>query len=836
MLGFAPLSAAPLGDDAAPLPIIFARTASTLSFAPRSSAVLGSKGDVRIVLGLTAYLNAGASGAGVTLSGMTLTAAAQASSSPAISIAALILLHTSVEAGVQNNSHVDAEVSLGLTSEARAHIVSGMIGLQGLVGASVGRAAHYLRGIGRLELVGASDARAMHKARADSLWTFLSNFDARAVEHGSASRKLLITGGAQGAHKIAAEVSNDLAFSAQASGLTSVTIVAHVPFGTTSNLKVDLTSFAELRADLGFGLIARGKLLKSRLGSIIIPLSFAGEGHASLQTRCELSRSLAVNGSVGGQAHSFGQVASALTIFNGAELAVLSQALVSYGAPFSGFAAGAGFNRSSRSFQYINLSGAAQSRNKSTSSILGQLELNGSLRGAFATQGTVRQTSGLSGDTHLSLTSKGQVVLAFLAGLQGVGRIAPQALIKSKLSFIFSAKATVVVAPHLDQVSLLGGASSGGPSARITANSSFNLARSLEGRATVAMETARQIALIGEATAKCLSDVQLKRAKVSLIGVGTGWNQATARYIHQLLIFAQGLGRTDAVARALALKGLAADSAGQSPVMGASQAGLSYWANSGAQCFAQGRLASDFEIRTLGLANIAADLNSATILQVQSRASAQLQSLSDLAGQIFFMSFGDGKAKINLDLGRGFLTKGQSAVNVAHVAQAPLATLDFSGVASTKVRARLQGLPNFASYGRGTGYAIVQGRGEEHWVSTPKGNARITLRGGGLNLVQVLGLAVSKLDSAAWSLATLSLRQRLTAETATVAQIEDLTWSSVGSATGFSLSKAQVIGLATPILLDMVAFRAPPALGREATARLGLSGRLQPSNDVQRIS
>lgn len=835
MLGFAPLSSAPIGDDAAALPLIGATTVLTLALFGKSSAALGLHGGAHLIFDVRPQLRAGALERGISESSLILSGAARAAVSSAGSGFAALGVSTTLTARAKSASVCEAEVTSKLESSAGVHISSGMSGLIGLSGQAAGQVLHRLHGEGRKFLSGTSTAHNLQIARAQKLWRFLRAVDVEVFQRGAAARDVSMRLEAQGTLKTKAASVNPLALAAQSIGSSDVSSSANQSFETGLDLQAALLSLGNASGHFRCGGEARGKILETRFGAFLVPLSFQGQAQGNLKTSLGLIRLHLITGNSNARAQSRSESSGELSVTNGADSEVLAQGQFADALPLFGFALSANRTGASAPTVALPVEGTARSQSQTSSRALGQLALYGSHKGVLSAKGFTQGSAGLTGRARLSLTSKGQFSHGFTFDLAFRCQTTPRAVAHAQLHFGGSAKGKARVAPRVDHASCLIGTSSGRALVTLLAKATLPLARTFDAEARIVAETARHIALSGAAEARCAGKMDVRSGALALHGAGASRSWSAVRLTGRIPFYTEGLGRAAPQATLQALQSLGLVGAGQTRIRSEGHLGLAHigvaQAQSVTQCHAAGRFASG----SVGFTRTAILAGAATVFETERQAKVQVQSLVGSIGHLSLTPLGDGKAKIDVNLGRVFLTFGQGVARVNLAARAPRADLELSGVAQIIVGARLESRALLSARGQSAGENCAQGRADAPWVCALKANALTALKVRSYDQLQVLGSANSRLHTQARLRPELTILQRSFAKTASAAQSEDLALIPGGAAALVALNRARLSNLSISFPVAVLGYRAPPALGREAYARSGLSGRIHPSNDVHVI-
>lgn len=835
MLGFAPLSSAPIGDDAAALPLIRATTVLTLALFGKSSAALGLHGGTHLILDVTPQLRAEALERGISESSLSLSGAAWAAVSSAGSGSDALGMSTTLTARAQSASGCEAEVTSKLESDAGVHIRSGLSGLIGLSGKVAGQVLQRLQGEGRKFLSGTSTAHNLQIARSRTLWPFLRAVDVEVFQRGAAARDVSMRLEAQGTLKTIAASVNLLALAAQSIGSSDVSSSANQSFETEVDLQAALLSLGNASGHYRVGGEARGKLLKARFGAFLVPLSFQGEAQGNLKTSLGLIRPYPVTGNSIVRAQSSSESSGVLSVTNGASLEVLAQGQFADALPLFGFALSANRTGASTPTVALPVEGKARSQSQTSSRALGQLALYGSHKGVLSAKGFTQGSAGLTGRARLSLTSKGQFSDGFTIDLALRCQTTPRAFAHAQVHFGACANGKARVAPRADHASSLIGTSSGRAAVTLLAKATLRLARTFDAEARIVAGTARHIALSGAAEARCAGKMDVRSGTLALHGASASRSRSAARLAGRIPFFTEGRGRAAAQATLQALQSLGLVGAGQTSIRSEGHVSLAHIGVAQAQSVTQGHLAGRFQSGSLGFTRTTILAGAATAFEIKRRAKVQVQSLVGSIGHLSLTPLGDGKAKIEVDLGRVFLTFGQGVARVNLAARAPRADLELSGGAQMIVGARLESRALLSARGQSNGETRTQGTSEATCVCVLKAKAAIALEVLSSNELQVLGSANSRLHTQTRSRPELTILQRSFAKTASVAQSEGLAWIPGGAAALVALNKARLSDLSISFPVAVLGYRAPPALGREAYARSGLSGRIHPSNDVHVI-
>jgi hypothetical protein len=378
----------------------------------------------------------------------------------------------------------------------------------------------------------------------------------------------------------------------------------------------------------------------------------------------------------------------------------------------------------------------------------------------------------------------------------------------------------------------LAGGSEGATANRGAAHDTFAFARAFVGDADVISDSARLIGFGGAALAQTGSTGKTSESVVGLAG------SAATRVTAQVQ-FAAGMtlasGAQTSVAAAATSSGLIDWTTAASmtaPRSAQSQGALSLAGAGMAQSAAMGTAtaaALAIDCALAGATGLAGDLRSD--LLVEGTTGAMLDATARAAGQFDVARNSEADVQIEADAGRGMPILG-AAGGAAHVKAA-----GSIGTARLEIMTEARGLTTaeaasgsvFTAQGKVTGQASLNAESQGRVSVTRLGRGDTLVAGSAARAMVFLGAAEARAITQA--AANLPLEPEFAGAGTTVIRVAFQEQEAItGRGAGLSMVQAAASGSEWALGATAVAYRAPPALGRSELPRMGLSGRLVPTN------
>ena len=816
MLGFSPLASAPLGADAARLPEVIAQGASGLA--------LGGAAAAHAQIGTQSAGNA----AGLPLDGDARIQAAVAGRG-----AAGLEVIGSAKALTRHAARLNADVRLAGNGDAEVR---------------TGAAVH-----NGIDLIASAKSSAGGAVSANLMLEFQRFSEADSQIDVTAARSLPLVGSA----------SARLAGAATTAGLVALGITGRARVGVVPQVIGDIeiggtVQAAAVSASTVVGqmaLVGQGAMAGRASAGVVAELSIAGHARAGLRNLAQAETLVPVSGfGVSAViAHGTGTLPFVTALHSEATTGLI--AAVGGGVSLSGRAGlGASVVARAKPSQLDLAGGAAgtileprEARGSGSLLLSGEGHAVGtlialgdravSIPGTSATTGIVRAAA--AGRLGLARALEAELLVAGAVGramaLEGTVRAAARASVQGQdqrftLEGTASAHTTGIGAA-------LGGYDLAGQSEGViattgAAQSSFAIMRVFAADADVLGDSARLIGLDGVASAQTGTSGETSDSVVDLAGSAAAPVTAQAEFTAGVALVGDAQVRVVTVATSSDSIGWATSASATAPRSAQSQGALFPAGASSARSAAMATataavLAIDGALA--GSTQLAADLRSDLLLE--GIMGGMLDATARAAGQFDVARSSGADVQIGADAGRGMPLIG-AAIGAAHVqggGSIGSARLEIITQAQALTTASAASGSVFTAQGQVTGQSSLLGTSQGHVSVTRFGRGDLLVAGTATRAMVFLGAGEAR--SLTQAAANLPLEPGFAGAGATVTRVafhaqEVLT----GRGTVLSTVQAAASGSEWELGAAAVAYRAPPALGRLEAPRLGLSGRLVPTN------
>ena len=816
MLGFSSLASAPLGADAARLLEVIAQGASSVAIAGTAEArtqIGAQSADIAagLPLGGDAWVQAAVAGRGA--AGLEVIGSAKALTKQAARL----------NADVRLSGNGDAEVRTGAAiRDGIDFIASAMSGVEGTCSANL-----------MLEFQRFSAAESQIAV--------------------PVARSLPLVGSASA--QLAAEATNTGLFASagMARGGAGVVpqAIGDIDIGGAARAAV----VAAITAAGQMALVGQGAMAGRASAGVVAALAIDGDAHAGLRTLGQAEPLVPVSG--------FGVSA---VIAHGTGALPFATALHSEAATGLSSAADGGVSLSGQARLEVSVAAQAQpaqlvltgnaagtslepleARGSGSLPVIGEGHAVGMLNaigdGALATPGTsvttgmVRAAS--AGWLGLARALEAELLVGGAVGrviaLAGTARVAARASVHGqdqRFTFEGTASAhTAGIGAALGGYDLAGH-SEGMIATTGAAESTFAIMHAFTGEADVVGDSARLIGFSGALLARTGSTGKTSDSVVGLAG------SAAARITAQA-DFAAGValagGTQISVAAAATSSGLirwTTAASATAPRSAQSQGALSLAGAGMAQSAAMGTTtaaALAIDCALAGATGLAGDLRSD--LPFEGTTGAMLDATARAAGQFDVARTSAADVQIEADAGRGMPLLG-AAGGAAHVQAAgaiSAARLEIMTEARGLTTADAASGSVFTAQGQVTGQASLNAESQGHVSVTRLGRGDILVAGTAARAMVFLGAAGARAITQA--AANLPLEPGFAGAGNTVIRVAFQEQEAItGRGAALSMVQAAASGSEWELGAAAVAFRAPPALRRSEPPRMGLSGRLVPTN------
>ena len=378
----------------------------------------------------------------------------------------------------------------------------------------------------------------------------------------------------------------------------------------------------------------------------------------------------------------------------------------------------------------------------------------------------------------------------------------------------------------------LAGRAEGATVLRGAARYTFAVTRTSTSDVDVTGDSARLIGFGGAALARTSSTGKTSDSVAGLAGSAAARVTVQAEFAAGMTLVGGAQNRVATVAASAGLIGWAAVASATAPRSVQSQGSLFLAGASSAQSTAMGiATGTDFAIGAIlaGSTQLAAGLKSD--LPYEGAAGGMLDAEASLAGQFAVARSSAADVQIGADAGRGMPLIG-AADGTAHVQAArtiSAARLEIITQAQALTTASAASGSVFTAQGQVTGQSSLLGTSQGHVSVTRFGRGDLFVAGTAARAMVFLGAAEAR--SLTQAAANLPLEPGFAGAGTTVARVafhaqEVLT----GRGAARSTVKAVANASGWEPGAEAIAYRAPPALRRSEPPRIGLSGRLVPTN------
>ena len=378
----------------------------------------------------------------------------------------------------------------------------------------------------------------------------------------------------------------------------------------------------------------------------------------------------------------------------------------------------------------------------------------------------------------------------------------------------------------------LAGGSEGATATHGAAHITFAFARAFAGDVDVVGDSARLIGFGGAARARAGSTGETSDSVVGLSGGAAAGGTAQAEFAAGVALVGGAQISVAAAATSSALIRWTTAASATAPRSAQSQGSLFPVGASSAQSAVMGTATgTDFAIGAIlaGSTQLAAGLRSDLLLE--GATVGMLDATARAAGQFDVARSSAADVEIGADAGRGMPLIG-AAGGAAHVIAArsiSAARLEIMTEARSLTKADAASGSVFMAQGHVTGQASLHGTSQGHVSVTRLGRGDVLVVGAAARGMVFLGAADARAVTQA--AANLPLEPEFAGAGTTLIRVA-LQEQEVITGRGAAWSTVKAVANASGWELGATAisYRAPPALGRSEPPRLGLSGRLVPTN------
>ena len=832
MLGLAPLAAATLSDDGDRLPQITAGNigdvalGGTAEGAARTAAVspmaMLPVGGEFAGVGLI-----GADGAGEVLCAENVAVIGQiigeASGRFTPSTTAVVALLSAA------SSHGNIELS----GQSSGRLESGGATRRpwDLEGVSVARTALIACGAGLWGPTGAARGTVTTQSDVAGSIAVARRFEAESVIAGAAARGLAVEGSGQGAVESAGAIDSSLGLDSVAQARVAHAVTLANGLRLTGYAATDAISSAQAQT-LGPWLAGQafGSTLESRVAAMVGQIGISVSAQAALATNASADASLAASMDAGGTVSTRSAIAGALSLARELNAHALASGQAGRQIGITGAASGITETAADSRVARLEVTGASEARSGNLATMRHELSVSGKTELASAVSGAVIGTADWAGasdaitgtraaaeaETSLqgesfstnSINAEATDDLTILGN--GAGHVSPVAQLRSDLAMADASMGTI---------------SSFGLGRGV-----FDVVRNFDGDVAVFGDSARAIGFSGQAKATCKITGTVPASDIKLAGSATVKSISFAAAAAQVSVSGEATGRSQSasfVQQPLKIY-LLAESA--SPQTGKSNGTWTIKGHADGTLALMGSADGDLAIASDAAARAMLVARASGVLVLTGKTATALEARADAAGVLGVGRDSDAAVEIDGDAHRSIslhgFCEGQASITAKPRPLPLTATLTTDAANAAGGRASSE----VTTAGSGTARAQSQAASLGHLAFSRTGAADVLILGAAGRGMPFLG--ISQALTPALAAANSSVTPRIAATAANVIHL-DLRAEAIapgGQAAGSNLACAQEINALWDLEMAAIAFRAPPALGRLELPRMGLSGRLVPTN------
>lgn len=832
MLGLAPLAAAPLSDDGDRLPRITAGAIGEVALS--GSAAVETIAGGRSKAATLAVGGAIAGGGDIHAYGADdINVAGNA---PAIGriigeAAGSFAATTTAAIALRSAASIHGDIGLSGQSAGRVESAGAAHRLWDLEGVSVARSSLIASGSGIWGPIGAARGTVSTQSSVAGSFAVARRFEAGSAITGATVRGFALEGVSQGAIQSAGASDSILGLDAVVRAKVAPTVTLANELRLTGYATADATSSARAQM-LGpeFAGQALGTTLKTRFAAMVGQIGISVSARSVVQTTAIADTSVAASLDARGNMNTRIAIAGALPFARELNADVLASGQAGRQIGLRGAASGITETAADAAVVGLKVTGASEARSGNLATMRHELSASGKTELASAVSGAVIGIADWAGASDAITGTR--AVAETEASLQGES---------------FSATSTNADATN-DLAVVGGGAGDARPVAQVRGKiavaggvtgtvSSFGLgrgvfdvARSFWGDVDVFGNSARAIGLAGQTTVNSAAIGTVTTAgfflrgsatatgigrskaaaQVPLSGETNGPVQSTAFVQHRFEIGLFIKGASPRTAESNVTWAAEGHADGKLALIGTAGDGLAIASDAAARATLSARASGALALTGETTTSLEAHADAVGVLAIRRDSDAAVEIDGDAHRSISIHGSCQGRASITAKLRplHLTLTLASGAENAAH------------GRASSEVTAA----------GAGIAQVQAQAASQARLAISRTGAADVLILGAAWRGIAFLGASEARLTALA--AANSSVMPSLAAAAANVIHL-DLKAEAIapgGQAAGSNLACAQDVSAQWDLDITAIAFRAPPALGRSEPVRLGLSGRLVPTN------
>lgn len=696
-----------------------------------------------------------------------------------------------------------------------------------------------LAGVGRIDADGAGPVDVAVRARAvETVVAFAAGsttvtfaLKAQSAIAGAAVPGFALEGNGQcGAQSIGASNGRlGLDAVAQANVAHAVTLANGLRL--TGSATADAISSARTAA-LGPELVGQafGSTLEARFAAIVGQIGISVSASATVEAHAIVDASLAANMDTRGNVSTRSAIAGALSLARELSADVLASGQAGRQIGLTGEARGITATAADAAVARLEVTGASEARSGNLAtmrhelSASGKTELASPIFGAAiptfewvgasdaitGTRASVETEASLQGGTFSATSTEAAATDQQTIAGSGAGEVRPVAQVRGEFA--------------------MGGGTAGAISSFGRGRGVFGVARDFDGDVAVFGDSARAIGLAGQAKASCETTGTVPASDIKLAGSATVRSISFAAAAAQVSVSGEAIGRSQSdsfVQQPLKIN-LLAESA--SPQTGKSNGKWATEGHAAGTLALMGSAGGGLALAAGAAARATLAARTSGALAITGKTTTALEARVDAAGVLAIARHSDAAVVIDGDAHRSISLRGSCEGRVSITAKPRPLPLTVTLTADAANAAHGQASSEVTTAGSGTARVQSRATSQAHLAISRTGAADVLILGAAWRGMAFLG--ASQARSPALAEANSSVMPGLAAAVANVIHL-DLRAEAIaprGQAAGSNLACAQDVSALWDLDTAAIAFRAPPALGRSEPPRLGLSGRLVPTN------
>lgn len=832
MLGLAPLAAAPLSDDGNRLPRI---TAGAIRYVALGGATGGQARTAGV--SLVAMLPVGGKLAGVgridadgvfgVLFAGNGAAIGRVSGEAAGSFAAM----TTATVALGSAASISVDIALSGQSSGRLESAGAARCLWDLEGTSDARSALIASGSGLGDPTGAARGTVTTQSDVAGSISVARRFEAESALAGAAVRGLALEGFSQGAIPAAGKSDGSLELDsvAQAQVAHAVTLATALRF--TGSAAADAISSARAQT-IGPELAGHsvGSALEAGYAASVGQIGISVSARAALATNAITAASIAASMDTRGNVNTHSVIAGTLSLARELSADVLASGQAGRQIGLTGAASGISATAADAPLAGLEITGGSKARSDNLATMRHELFVFGKPELASAVSASATPTFEWAGASE-TITGTRAIVEAE-ASLQGAAFTANSidADTTDDLTILDNSAGDVRPVAQLRCDFAMAGASMGTISSLGFGHGVFDVARSFSGDVDVFGDIARAIGLTVQAKSACETTGAVPTAGIKLAGASTARSLSFTSAAAQVSVSGDAAARSQSAAAVQQRLKIHLFIESASPQTGESNGAWATESHAAGMLALMGSIGGDLGVTSDVVARAMLVARARGAWTLSGETTTALEARADAAGILAIARDSDAAVAIDGDARRSINLHGSCKGQASVISKPRLLPLTLTLTINADNSAG--GGASSVISTPGFGIAQVQSNAviKAHLAISRTGTAELLILGAVWRGMAFLG--ASRAQTPALAAANSSVMPRLVAAAANVIHLDFRAEAMApgGQAAGSNLACAQDFSTLWDLDMTAIAFRAPPALGRSEPPRLGLSGRLVPTN------